>query len=364
MSDIVINYIDIIQAIGEQIQQVWYALQESDKEEIIREISNIKKIEVSDEQSFNKKRSENKVEKGAVYVVVRFGSGSINYGSSLTPISLYVMGTANKVKPTQILLSVFASAWTTKALAQDIQDENGNLLEIENASQVWNTPEIITNFNEVDADFKNLFRLTGNIVVGSSTVRVGKLTYFYGETDNYPHLPAVGWEEVNIMSFQDGYRASLDSQPFMNTDGFAQSEVNFSTYTFSISTYLLDNQISADMLAIRGFRNKIAPVYDATSTYSVGDIVFYNDGLGGYIYSCISDISTPETFDATHWKQIKRAFYSTFSQNQYMKIKLEFTNGFTNIPNDNDFFSSFKVVDSSIGQEIAGIPTLNITFTR
>ena len=330
MSDVVINYIDIIKLVGEQIQAVWYGLQESQDEGILKEISNIKKIEVSDEQSFNKKRNESKIEKGTVYVVVRFGSGSINYGSSVTPISLYVMGTANKVKPTQLLLSVFASAWTTKNLGEGLISEDGVSLELERASQVWNTPEIITNFNEVDSDFKNLFRLTGNVVIGSSAVRVGKLIYIYDTSNNnYPSLPASGWEEISIMSFRDGYRASLDSQPFGNTNGFAKSEVNFSTYTFSVSTYLLDNHLGADVLAIRGFRNR--------------------SGSG---------------------------IMSKFSPNDQMKIKLEFNNGFTNFPNSgesssssdtvlgDDFFAFFKVVDSQIGQEIAGIPSLTVTFTR
>ena len=322
MADVVINYVNIIQAIGDQIQNVWYALKDSEDEGIVNEISNIKKIEVSDEQSFNKKKGESKIEKGTAYIVARFGSGSINYGSSVTPISLYVMGTANKVKPTQLLLSVFSSVWTTKNLCQGLEDTEGNSLEISNALQVWNTPEIITNFNEIDADFKNLFRLTGNIVVGASAVRVGTLTYYWGSGANDK-------ETVNIMSFQDGYRASLNSQPFGNTHGFAKSEANFSTYTFSVSTYLLDNHLSADLLAIRGFRNR-------------------NGG----------------------------AISSTKKPNDDFKVVLKFTNGFDNLPNSqsnpsqgdtvwtDNFFNLFKVVDSQIGQEIAGIPTIVITFAR
>ena len=58
------------------------------------------------------------------------------------------------------------------------------------------------------------------------------------------------------------------------------------------------------------------------------------------------------------------------------RIKLDFTNGFNNMPNGatnpnpddsiwtDQFFNKFKVVDSQISQEIAGIPTVVITFTR
>lgn len=324
---VIVNYESIIKSLGEEIQDVWYGLKtlEGDSfKDIVDAISNIKSIEISDEQSFVRKREERKTLQSTLYIVVKFGAGGINYGSSVVPVTLLCVGTANKVKPAQYLLGVFSSQWTTKNLSQGLESE------IKNALQVWNTPEVITNFNEIDSDFKNLFRLSGNIVVGPSAVRMGTMTYWYGDGDD-------DCETVNIMSFQDGYRASLDSQPFGNTHSFVKSEQNFSTYTFSISTYLLNNHLSADMLAIRGFRNR-------------------NGGL----------------------------ISSKMSPNDPRKVKLDFENGFTNVPKydnsdppvldgmlDNDdplkgdyFFSYFKIVDSQIGQEIAGIPTLTITFTR
>lgn len=349
-ANIVVNYIEIIQAIGEQIQSVWFALKDTENEEIKEEIKNIKAIEVSDEQSFNKKRNENKIDRGTIYIVAKFGSGSTNFGSSVTPITLLAIGTANKVKPAQLLLGVFASAWTTKNLNQGLEDAEHNSLEISYASQVWNTPEVVTNFNEIDANYRNLFRVTGFIISGTAAVRVGTITYFYNENNNYPNLPAVGWEQFNILAVSDAYRASLDTQPFGNTKGFAQSEVNFSTYTFSVSTYLLTNHISAASLSIKGFRNRtkqgIGAIFKADGTQKVPG----------------SD-DTAETYFVVH-------------KNGKLKLKIDFTNGYTNLPvttetedaNDDvlasDFFSYFKIVDAQIRQEIANIPMLTITFTR
>lgn len=334
---IVINYEQIIKALGAELQDVYFALAnlDPDVEEnkaILEQVKSIKAIEISDEQSFVRKDKEKKMLKGTLYVVVKFSPGATNFGSSVSPISLLCVGTANQVKPAQILLGVFSSTWTTKNLCQELVDDQGIDLEIHDALQVWNTPEIITNFNEVDADFKNLFRLTGNIVVGQSAIRMGKLTYYYLDDNNVEQE-----ETVNVMSFQDGYRASLDSQPFGNTNGFAQSEVNFSTYTFTISTYLLNGQLAADMLAIRGFRYRPNNIYNNST--------------------------------------------SKFDANDRVKIKLEFTNGYTNAPGydgpnipetkneldpvkGDDFYMYYKVVDSTIGQEIAGISSLVITFAR
>jgi hypothetical protein len=139
------------------------------------------------------------------------------------------------------------------------------------------------------------------------------------------------------MSFQDGFQSSLDSQAFGNTNGFAKSEVNFSTYTFSISTYMLNTHLSAAMLSLRGFRNR----ENATGIGYIGE-----------------------------------EDYFMFTPNQKMKIKLQFTNGYNNVPNTGEtaterdsvlgdnMFAYFKVVNSQIGQQIAGLPSLTITFTR
>lgn len=329
-AQIVVNYEQIIRAIGRELQDVYFALGslDPDVEEnkpILEQIKSIRAIEISDEQNFVRKDREKKTLKGTLYVVVRFSPGATNFGSSVSPISLMCVGTANQIKPAQILLGVFASTWTTKNLCQDLVDGEGTSLEISDALQVWNTPEVITNFNEIDADFKNLFRLTGNIVVGRAAVRLGKMTYYYG--DNYEQS-----ETVNIMSFQDDYRANLDSQPFGNTNGFAQSEANFSTYVFTISTYLLTGQLASDVLAVRGFRLRPSGTYSNST--------------------------------------------SKFDANDKVKIKLEFTNNYTNEPGEDetasnndpvkgdDFYMYYKVVSSRIGQELAGIPSLVITFAR
>lgn len=45
---------------------------------------------------------------------------------------------------------------------------------------------------------------------------------------------------------------------------------------------------------------KIAPEYSASSTYDYGDVVYYE----GSFYRCISDITTAEAWDATHWTAV------------------------------------------------------------
>lgn len=335
-SEVIVNYKKIVDSLREELLDVWNALRTLDVndvshpeyKEIVDIISVIEKIEVADEQNFMRYKKNKTLRENTVYAIVKFGGGAINYASSALPLSIYCMGTANKVKPVQVLLGTFASAWTTKNLSQGLDDEDPTAL------QVWNTPEVVSSFNEVYADFKNLYRVSGNIVIGPEAIRVGELVYIFNPTTcNYPTIPAVGWESMNIMSYQDNYHASLDSQPFGNTHGFAKSEVNFSTHTFSIATYLLNGQLAKDMLAVRGFRYRPNGTYD----------------------------------NAT----------STFYPNKPVKIMIKFNNGYTNVPGagetadatldpikGSDFFSWFKVVDSNIDQKLGEIPSLVVTFTR
>ena len=43
----------------------------------------------------------------------------------------------------------------------------------------------------------------------------------------------------------------------------------------------------------------LAPYYDATQTYAVGDMVMYKDNL----YECTTAIATAEVWTAAHWTQ-------------------------------------------------------------
>lgn len=331
MENVVIDYGKILNAIGQEFQKVWEDLVSSSDQNVQEIISNVKSIEVSDEQYFRKQESSRTLRRGTVYLVVRFSAGSINYGSSVTPISVYGLGVANQVKPVQLLLSHFSSTWTTLNLGQGLEIEEENIL------QVWNTPEVISNFNVVDEDFRNLYRITGNIVVGPAAVRLGTLTYIYDEAA-YNLDNSKGCEIINIMSFYDDYHASLDSQPFGSTNGFVKSEVNFSTYTFSVSTYLLTGHLAQDVLAVRGFRYRPNGEYPA-------------------------DVSNVDAF-------------SKFSANQEMLLKLEFNNDYNNYPGENEqssatdpvkgsnFYAYYKMVSSQIRQDLGAIPSLNITFTR
>lgn len=438
MAEVIIDYQKIVNYIGKEIQHVWDELVVNGSDEIKTLVSAIKSIEISDEQFFRKQESNRKLRRGTVYLVVRFSAGAINYASSVTPVSIYGLGVANQVKPVQVLLGTFASYWTTKNVCQNLTTTDANnqiiSLEVPDMLQVWNTPEVVSNFNVVDDDFRNLYRVTGNIVIGPAAIRVGTLTYYYN-TDGFGEKS----ETINIMAFQDNLHTNMDSQPFGDTNGFAQSEANFSTYVFSISTYLLNSQLARDLQAMRGFRYRPNGVYTIDSydeqgnpKFSIADTnkrmklkidftngfnnmpfkapttrseetisvnfeetMFVDIGGGDYqaifssemlpddiVFSSINvedysvitedeiDLTskTVVTFNQTLQRFVVNISHASGPYNGVATIKYSFLYKNEQTSSDpvkgDDFYMYYKVVDSSIKQEIGGIPALTVSFTR
>lgn len=202
-----INYDYILQLLGQQISSV--------------NTENIKFV-LTDEQSFIK--DKDKSEEG-IYIVVRFNRASTNLGQSVLPVTLTIMGLANEVSKTQAFFNRFIDTYNMKT--------EGDI------TQIWLSPEVILNFNNVWDGYRSLFTVSGTIIIGDGTIRLSKLTYKYknplyvegGDEPEYKN------EDVPVIGFIDISEASLNSQPYSNTKGRTKSYGSFITNAFSIVTY-------------------------------------------------------------------------------------------------------------------------------
>lgn len=113
------------------------------------------------------------------------------------------------------------------------------------------------------------------LVNNIATVRVGKETgghsvidengmRVYGNTDGSKQLANIGYG----LGTDSG--GGTDDAPY---------------YTFGTRSYAVEGQ-----------------EYDSTKTYKIGDLCLYDDGNGYKTYVCAYDITTPESWDAHHWK--------------------------------------------------------------
>lgn len=124
----------------------------------------------------------------------------------------------------------------------------------------------------------------------------------------------------------------------------------------NLDTVIYNNQLSAQAAL-----DDIAPAYDATATYSVGDYVTYNKAL----YKCTTAITTAEAFDDTKWTAVKVGgelkSHDTRISDLEAGVELEgaATNSF-----DDGIDSYFKKVESSIVAVQAGTGTPSPTNER
>ena len=294
MANAKIDYIKIIDGLQAQFDAVLELVQSPNNglnEELIAELKTVKAIKVADEQYFVK---HNDFDPNNVYIAVKFGSATVNFASSVLAVTLRVTATENKIKPTQLILGEFVTAYNLNHLDTD-----------ESMTQVWYTPTVSSNFNPTNKAFRTLFSMAGIVVVGQNTLDLEVLTYV---TDTGEEEP------VAVMSFDEGYQASANPQPFGNTGGFAKTEINFGTDTITFSTYLLDSQLVADCMHARGMT--------------------LVDGSEGRI--------------------------SSKGMNGVFVFKIQYTN---NYANNADNLQRFKLISYKIGKKVGDIPSFLVSFS-
>lgn len=186
------------------------------------------KVEVSNEQFFSKKSF---LEPDKIYIVVKFENANFDIGQILLPITINVASEQNKLDVCQKLLFDFSEQFTLKT----IPDDNDFI------KQIWNTPNVINNFNEVSYGYRSLLYTTGTIIIGKNSSPLSEL-YFYvdGNEENQSEQNKINLYDLTII-FSDNFDVDLDSQPFYYTNGAAKSASKTSTYSFSITCFKLNN---------------------------------------------------------------------------------------------------------------------------
>lgn len=183
------------------------------------------KVYVSSELQYNKIKNK---EKKAIYMVVRFLPASLNFGQKLLPISINAISEKNTVKVCQKLLMDFAEKY------------NLTVNEDSTIQQVYTSPSVTSNFNEIFDGFRSVLTMSGTYLV-TENANPYHLEYFNSE-GKYEEIPAI----TLSVSFDN----SLDMQPFFNSSNFTKSKAKFATLTLNFSIYLTNNELSNKTLKI------------------------------------------------------------------------------------------------------------------
>lgn len=103
--------------------------------------------------------------------------------------------------------------------------------------------------------------------------------------------------------------ASTNATTALNTANSAASEAAAATSAAASATSTANNAATDAATALRASAansiENLAPAYDPTLTYAVGDLVTYIDEQNsGKLYKCIVAIGTPEAFNINKWDDV------------------------------------------------------------
>lgn len=179
------------------------------------EYQNIK-IYVSDERQFIK---NNIKEDNAIYLIVKFGEGTLNYGATFLPITIEAITVQNKIELCKQFLFDYTQTY--------------NLVSSNNIMQSYTTPTNTIDFIEMFVGYRSLFEISAVFLIAQNS-----------NTFNFEYFNDKGeWEKIEAIDMKLSFSNQLDSQPFFNTNNFAKSETRVSVLALTFVKYLNEDEI-------------------------------------------------------------------------------------------------------------------------
>lgn len=205
---------------------------------------------VDDEQAFLKDNSIN--EHTNVFIVIHYGEASTSLGNVALEVSYTALGTANEIALARDFLTAYATTCNLKKVIGT------------NYQLVVNTPNISSNFNETGDNYRSLYTMQGILIGGENAIEIESLAFIDSDGNS---------EVIPILSFSDTTTNNLAPQVYGDSNGRTKSYTVSQTYTFTISTYSVANNLISAINKARYGDNSLE-----NSTYKF--TLKFNDGSG------------------------------------------------------------------------------------
>ena len=313
------------------------------------------KVIISKEQEFIKlKQAEPK----AIYIVVKFGSASINFSQTVLPVTLTAMSEQNKLDVCQKLLCDFVNKYNLET------NDDGTV------RQIYELPVVTSNFNKVFEGFRSILFVNGFFVI-SKNANFFELEYYKTDVAVEYNESIINKLEINKDKFLqkvdyiqkvdyklETYNLSYDKCWFLNGDKISSladygitiehEDIDTSDVIIKIvvdeiieKIPILTNNFSAD------FQLDSQPFYNATNfTESKAKYGTLSFNIVTFLLSDIQIIN-----DA-----LKQSLKQTTIDKQY-KLKIKLKNGI-------ELPDIFRLINVNSTQNIAEIPTISLGFTN
>ena len=176
-----------------------------------------------------------------IYINVKFLEASLYYGQTNLPVTLNILSEQNSFDVCRTLIMDFVTQFNLQ------RDSSGDIL------QRYDTPVVLSNFNEVGTGFRSLFACRGGFLISTDNNPITSIEYVWyseeeveGETVRVEHKETIkplvsSWHVAN----------QLDSQPFYETKNLTTSEAQVVTFAISFNTYqLMDSHMLNTVLGM------------------------------------------------------------------------------------------------------------------
>lgn len=184
-------------------------------------------IEVTSELQFVKKQEGYR---NRIYIVVKFLPATIFFGQTVLSFTVTAISEHNHCYVCQKLLSDYAQKYNLQFEGEDIQ-------------QIYETPSVSLNFNELHEGFAAVMTMGGTFVIATT---INRFDFYYkrsGEGEDY--------EKIDLISSSFNFENNIDSQAFYGTHDIADSIARIGSFSCSFAIYLFTNsKIINDCLKI------------------------------------------------------------------------------------------------------------------
>lgn len=205
-------------------------------------------IVLSNEQQYVKDKDRNK---NNVYIVVKFVPGSLNFGQNFVPVNFNALGEANKLDVCQRLLLEYAQQFNLGEPIEIPQSESGDGSRYI-VKQTYTQPQSMSNFTPSWNEFRTLFFMSGNFLIGKNSIPIKSITYYADENSEDGF-------NVDFLNTSWDFSIQLDIQAFYGTDGRTTSKSKIGTLTFGVVSYLMDNPLCKKIIGIAWNAKALAP---------------------------------------------------------------------------------------------------------
>ena len=199
-----------------------------------------------------------------VYIVVKFGQSTVDFGQAILPLTLNILGLDNEINITQEFLNEYVNTYNRYT--------SGGIM------QLYTTPSVNLNFADIYDGYRSLFSIGGTFLVTENTITTLNSLQYKKSTTYY---------DIPVLSYSDHTDVNLNPQPYTNTNGFTKSYADFQTFGFSIATYPdFNNELIKDLWKFRF--NKSSGAQQNTSFTLKGTFEGLLDGFTDWEFKCKS----------------------------------------------------------------------------